>query len=469
MQLPDLKEARKRTNNEVLTKRFSFNDAYKSILTGKSYHLKTFGCQMNERDSENIKAILELMGAKEIEEYQKADIILINTCSIRENAHNKVFGLIGRIRKIKEKNKDLIVGITGCMAQEEIVIKKILSKHKHIDFVLGTHKYDELQEMIYKSLNKKELKINATSCEGDILEDLPTIRTNKYKAFVNIMLGCDKFCTYCIVPYTRGKQRSRSKEDIINEINDLIKKGYQEVTLLGQNVNAYGKDLANNYNLANLLQDISKTKIKRIRFMTSHPWDFTDEMINIIANNENIMPHIHLPVQSGNNDILKLMGRRYTKEDYLILINKIKNKIPNISITTDIIVGFPNETKKEFKDTLDLIDKCKFDMAYTFIFSKRVGTPAYNMEDKIELNEKEERLQTLNTKIKEHAKLNNEKYLNQIVPVLCEDKSDKENMLMGYTDTNKLVNFKGNNNIGQIVNVKITSIKTWSLDGEVVE
>ena len=284
------------------------------------------------------------------------------------------------------------------------------------------------------------------------------------------MYGCDKFCTYCIVPYTRGKQRSRNKDDIINEVKELIKEGYQEVTLLGQNVNAYGKDRNDNYNMANLLEDIAKTNIPRIRFMTSHPWDFTDEMINIIAKYPNIMPSIHLPVQSGNTDILKLMGRRYTKEDYLTLFNKLKTKIKNVAISTDIIVGFPNETEKQFNDTLDLVNECKFDLAYTFIYSKRVGTPAEKMEDKVTLKEKEQRLYKLNDLINKYALENNKKLENKILPVLVEAKSDKEGYLMGYSDTNKLINLKGPENIiGKIVNVKILDAKTWSLNGEYVE
>lgn len=468
MNIPNLKEAKKRTNKEVETN--YYETKYQNTVNNKKYFLKTYGCQMNEHDSENMKAILEEMGFKETENMEDADLVLLNTCSIRENAHNKVFGMLGRAKHLKSTKKDLIVGIAGCMAQEEVVAQEILKKYKWMDFVLGTHNIEQLSELVYDSLKKHELKIEAQSCEGKVLEGLPTTRNSKVKAFVNIMYGCDKFCTYCIVPYTRGKQRSRKPDDIIKEVEQLVKDGYQEVTLLGQNVNAYGKDLNIDYTMTDLLTDVAKTNINRIRFVTSHPWDFTDDMIETIAKYENIMPSIHLPVQSGNNEILKLMGRRYTKEEYLTLFNKIKEKIPNVSITTDIIVGFPNETEEQFNDTLDLVNNCKFDLAFTFIFSKRVGTPAEKMQDNISLEEKEERLYKLNELINKYALENNEKLLNKTVKVLVEGPSDKNNMLMGYTDTNKLVNIKGPKEIiGKIVDVKIIDVKTWSLDGEYVK
>ena len=468
MNIPNLKEAKKRTNKEVETN--YYESKYQNIVNNKKYFLKTYGCQMNEHDSENMKAILEEMGFKETENMEDADLVLLNTCSIRENAHNKVFGMLGRAKHLKSTKKDLIVGIAGCMAQEEVVAQEILKKYKWMDFVLGTHNIEQLSELVYDSLKEHELKIEAQSCEGKVLEGLPTTRNSKVKAFVNIMYGCDKFCTYCIVPYTRGKQRSRHPEDIIKEVEQLVKDGYQEVTLLGQNVNAYGKDLNIDYTMTDLLTDVAKTNINRIRFVTSHPWDFTDDMIETIAKYKNIMPSIHLPVQSGNNEILKLMGRRYTKEEYLTLFNKIKEKIPNVSITTDIIVGFPNETEEQFNDTLDLVNKCKFDLAFTFIFSKRVGTPAEKMQDNISLEEKEERLYKLNELINKYALENNKKLLNKTVKVLVEGPSDKNDMLMGYTDTNKLVNIKGPKEIiGKIVDVKIIQIKTWSLDGEYVK
>ena len=309
------------------------------------------------------------------------------------------------------------------------------------------------------------------SVEGDIIENIPVKRDSKYKAWINIMYGCDKFCTYCIVPYTRGKQRSRHPEYILNEIKELVKTGYKEVTLLGQNVNAYGKDLDIDYKMENLLEDVAKTKIDRIRFVTSHPWDFTDEMIEVIKNNPNIMPYIHLPLQSGSDRILKLMGRRYTKEKYLELFNKLKKALPYSSITTDIIVGFPGETEEDFNDTLDVVNECKFDSAFTFIFSPRIGTPAAKMKDDVSLETKNERLQKLNELINKYSKEANDRYLNKTVPVLIEGYSEKDNKyLMGYTDTMKLVNVEGSKeNIGQIVNVKITDVKTWSMNGKIIK
>ena len=470
MNMPSLKEAKKRTNKEVKTETYKKDDRYNEILNGESFYIKTYGCQMNEHDSENMKAILKEYGMNEVEDFENADLIILNTCSIRENAHNKVFGMLGRIKHLKGIKKDIVVGMAGCMAQEEVVAEEIVKKYKWMDFVLGTHNIHKLPEIVAESFKEKKLKIEAQSIEGDIIENMPADRASKYKAYVNIMYGCDKFCTYCIVPYTRGKQRSRNKDDILKEVKDLIKDGYKEVTLLGQNVNAYGKDRNDDYNMANLLEDVAKTGIERVRFMTSHPWDFTDEMIDIIAKYDNIMPSIHLPVQSGNSKILKLMGRRYTKEEYLELFNKIKSKVKNVAISTDIIVGFPNETEEEFNDTIELVNKCKFDLAYTFIFSPRVGTPADKMKDEITIEEKEQRLYKLNDLVNKYALENNKKLEGKTVKVLVESESDKSGYLMGYSDTNKLVNLKGTEDlIGEIVNVKIIEAKTWSLNGEYVE
>ena len=346
-----------------------------------------------------------------------------------------------------------------------------MKKYKCVDLVFGTHNIYRLPQLLKKVLDQKGQEIEVYSMEGDVIENIPTKRDNPYKAWVNIQYGCDKFCTYCIVPYTRGKQRSREKEYILKEVKELVEQGYLEVTLLGQNVNAYGKDLYEDYTMANLLEDASKTGVKRLRFVTSHPWDFTDEMIDVIAKYDNIMPYIHLPLQSGSDRILKLMGRRYTKESYLELFHKLKDKIPNCSITTDIIVGFPGETEEDFEDTIDVVNTCKYDSAYTFIFSPRIGTPAAKMKDKISLEEKEQRLYRLNELVNQYSKEANEKYLGKVVPVLVEGISgNNKDMVMGYTDTQKLVNVKANKDtIGKIVPVKITEVRTWSLNGEIVE
>jgi len=472
MILPNLKETKKRTKEEVLVKtnEYIVKENIKEIGLNKTYYVKTYGCQMNEHDSENIKAILEDMSFTEIDNMEEADLILLNTCAIRENAHNKVFGYLGRIKHLKESRPDVIVGLCGCMAQEEVVVDEILNRYKWLDIVFGTHNIHNLPNILNNALNKKKLEVEVLSVEGDIIENIPVKRASKYKGWINIMYGCDKFCTYCIVPYTRGKQRSRNKEFILEEVNNLIKEGYKEVTLLGQNVNAYGKDLNSDYRMENLLEDVALTGIERVRFVTSHPWDFTDNMIDIIAKYDNIMPYIHLPLQSGSNRILRLMGRRYTKESYIELYNKIKTKIPNCSITTDIIVGFPGETEEDFNATLEVVNECKYDSAFTFIFSPREGTPAAKMEDNVSLDVKNDRLQRLNELINKYAKEANDRYQDKVVPVLIEGLSEKnENFLMGYTDTMKLVNVKASKeNIGKIINVKITDVKTWSMDGEIV-
>lgn len=469
MNLPNLAQAKKRNREKVINKIYRTNINVKDIGVGKSYFVKTYGCQMNEHDTENLKALLEEMGFSECQDYTKADLVLLNTCSIRENAHNKAFGMLGRLKHLKESNPNLIIGLCGCMAQEEKVVDEILKKYKYVNFVFGTHNIERLPDLLLENFNTGSQIIEVFSTEGDIVENIPVKRANKYKAYVNIIYGCDKFCTYCIVPFTRGKQRSRNPEDIVNEVKSLVKEGYKEVTLLGQNVNAYGKDLDINYGMEDLLEDVSKTNIPRIRFVTSHPWDFTDNMIDTIAKYPNIMPYIHLPVQSGSNKILKLMGRRYTREEYLELFNKIKNKIPNCTISTDIIVGFPNETEEDFNETLDLVEECKFDNAFSFIYSPREGTAAAKLEDKVTLTEKENRLYKLNEELNKYFLLSNKKMLNKVVDVLVEGINDK-GKLFGYSDTNKLINFVGDEqSIGSIVKVKITDAKTWSLDGEMYE
>ena len=466
MLLPNYKEAQKRTKSEVKKEFYDISDSFKLLGLGKTYYVKTYGCQMNEHDSENIKAMLEQMSFKEASDYEKADLVILNTCSIRENAHNKTFGMLGRLKHLKEENKNLVVGLCGCMAQEEKVVKDIMSKYKWVNFVFGTHNIHRLPFILSESFDTKKQEIEVYSKEGNIVEGIPVKRENKYKAYVNIMYGCDKFCTYCIVPYTRGKQRSRDKDDILKEINELVKEGYQEVTLLGQNVNAYGKDFDYDYNLENLLEDVSKTNIPRVRFMTSHPWDFTDGMLEVIKKYPNIMPAIHLPVQSGSSRILKLMGRKYTKEEYITLFDKIK-KIPNVSVSTDIIVGFPNETEEDFNETLDLVNYCKYDNAYTFIFSPRENTPAAKMKDDVPLKVKEERLARLNETVNKYFLENNKKLVGKTVKVLLEGESEKKGMLFGYTDTNKLINVEADSNlIGKIIDVKVVEAKTWSLDGK---
>ena len=471
MHLPDYKEARKRDIRPYKRIDFLENSEVKNKYQGMTFYLKTYGCQMNEHDSENIEALLVFLGFSKVDNYEDADLVLLNTCSIRENAHNKAFGMLGRLKHLKQEKKNLLVGLCGCMAQEASVVDKILRDYKWVNFVFGTHNMYQLPEIIDKAIEENKQQIEVFSREGDLIEGLPVLRVNDYKAYVNIIYGCNKFCTYCIVPYTRGRERSRLKEDVLAEVEKLVDDGYKEVTLLGQNVNAYGKDIYDNYTMADLLEDVAKMGIPRIRFTTSHPWDFTDRMIDVIAKYPNIMPSVHLPVQSGSSRILKLMGRRYTKESYLELFDKIKKKVPGVSISTDIIVGFPGETEEDFLETLDLVRRCKYDNAFTFVFSKREGTPACRLKDPVPLKEKEERLQRLNEVVNQYFLENNKKLVGSEVEVLVEGISDKKKMYYGYSDTNKLINFSSRSELtpGDLVMVKITDAKTWSLDGEACE
>ncbi len=468
MNLPNIKEARKRTKEEV--NYIELNQNYDSnMFKGQKYFLRTYGCQMNVHDGEEIKARLESLGFTETDTIETADIVILNTCAIRENAHDKLYGFLGRCKHEKEKNNhDLIIGICGCMAQEENVVEELMKKHPYVDIVFGTHNIHELQDLIIRNAHKQE--INVYSCEGDVYENISYKRDSAIKAWVNIQYGCDKFCTYCIVPYTRGKQRSRHSKEIIAEVEQLVKDGYQEVTLLGQNVNAYGKDLTDELSFAELLEAVSKTNISRVRFVTSHPWDFTDEMISTIAKYDNIMPYIHLPLQSGSTEILRKMGRRYTKEEYLDLYKKIKKAVKDCSITTDIIVGFPNESDEDFNETLEVVNECQFDSAFTFIYSPREGTPAAKLDDKISMDVKEKRLQTLNELVNKYSLQANRKYLGKIEKVLIEGTSEKDNnKVFGYTETMKLVNVtNAQDKIGQIIDVKITEAKSFSLDGEAI-
>ena len=454
----------------IKTEEYILKENLKDLGKGKTYFVKTYGCQMNEHDSENIEALLTGLGFKKVDNYEDADLVLLNTCSIRENAHNKAFGMLGRLKHLKAQKKDLIVGLCGCMAQEASVVEEIIKKYPWVNFVFGTHNMYQLPNIIDRAIEENKQQIEVFSKEGDLVEGLPVIRTNNYKAYVNIIYGCNKFCTYCIVPYTRGRERSRAKEDILKEVDELIKDGYKEITLLGQNVNAYGKDLYDDYTLGNLLEDIAKKDIPRVRFMTSHPWDFTDNMVEVIGKYKNIMPSVHLPVQSGSSRILKLMGRRYTRESYLELFNKIKNTVPGVAISTDIIVGFPGETEEDFLETLSLAEECKYDNAFTFIFSKREGTPACLLKDDVSEEEKENRLQRLNKVVNKYFLENNKKLENKIVEVLVEGVSEKDNMFYGYTDTNKLINFSSEKEVvpGDIIKVKVVEAKTWSLDGEAI-
>ncbi|MFO7969767.1 MAG: tRNA (N6-isopentenyl adenosine(37)-C2)-methylthiotransferase MiaB [Candidatus Izemoplasmatales bacterium] len=466
---PNLTKARKRTKTNVETKEYKKPDII-NLGKGKKYLIQTHGCQANEADTEVMQGLLEEQGFTKTNVIEETDLLIINTCAIRENAENKVFGELGRLKSYKRINPDMIIAVSGCMPQEEEVVERILKKYQHVNIVFGTHNINKLIEYLHYVLVEKKRVIEVYSKEGDIIENLPQARDHRFKAWVNIMFGCDEFCTYCIVPYTRGKERSRHKDYIIKEVKALIKKGYKEITLLGQNVNSYGLDFFDsNYSFANLLEDLAKLDIPRIKFTTSHPKDFSEDIIRVIAKYENILPFIHLPVQSGSNKVLKKMNRKYTKESYLELVDKIYKIIPDVSLTTDIIVGFPGETEADFYETLDLVKKAKFEGAYTFVFSSRKGTPAASFENDITEKEAKARLHKLNELVNEGYLRGNKRFEGKTVKVLVEgySKTNKQ-VLTGHTEHNKLVNFKGNEDlIGKIIEVYIEKAKTWSLDGTV--
>ena len=466
MNIPNLAVAADR--KKVLVREEKLEMDIKPIYKGKKYFLRTYGCQMNVHDSEEIKYYLESLGYEAVDELELADIVVLNTCAIRENAKDKVFGYLGRCKHLKKEKTDLIIAVAGCLMQKPNEIEEIHNRHKYIDIIIGTHNLNELPSLIEEANNKKIQNIEVYSNSDVVFENVKYNRDSKVSAWINIIYGCDKFCTYCIVPFTRGRERSRKMEEVLEEVKALKEQGYMEITLLGQNVNAYGKDLNLGYDFATLLENVAKIGIPRIRFVTSHPWNFTDRMVDVIAKYDNIMPYVHLPIQSGSDEILKRMNRKYTIEEYKKLFDQIKKKVKNVAITTDIIVGFPNETDEDFQKTLDIVNYCKFDGAYTFIFSPREGTAAAKMEDKVPMQVKEERLQKLNELVNKYSLESNQKMLGKTLDVLVVGLSEKDsNKVYGYTETMKLVNIVGNKDlIGKIVPVKITDAKSFSLDGE---
>lgn len=471
-QPPNMRDAQRRKRKETdIHYDFEIPEDMDQAGRGKKYMIRTYGCQMNEHDTEVMAGIFEEMGYVSTNDTKEADIILLNTCAIRENAENKVFGEIGHLKPLKMENPNLIIGICGCMSQEESVVNRILKKHPFIDLIFGTHNIHRLPQLVKEAMFGKEMVIDVWSKEGDIIENLPRSRKGKIKAWVNIMYGCDKFCTYCIVPYTRGKERSRLPGDIIQEVRHLAAQGYKEVTLLGQNVNAYGKDLDMEYGLGDLMDELRSIDLPRVRFTTSHPRDFDDRLIEVLAKGGNMLDHIHLPVQSGNTDVLKIMGRKYSREEYLELVRRIRSAMPGATLTTDIIVGFPNETEEQFQDTLSLVEEVGFEAAYTFIYSPRDNTPAAKMKDNVSMEEKKDRLQRLNKLVNQQSAEAMSQYEGEVVDVLVEGESkNNPDVLAGYTKRNKLVNFRGPRSIvGKIVPVKVIKAKTWSLDGELVE
>ncbi|SHG95243.1 tRNA (N6-isopentenyl adenosine(37)-C2)-methylthiotransferase MiaB [Tepidibacter thalassicus] len=449
------------------------NDRYFSITGKRKKHLiVTYGCQMNEHDSEKLDATLIKMGYEKTNEINEADIIIYNTCAVRENAELKVYGNLGHLKTLKQKNPNLVIAVCGCMMQQPHVVEEIKKKYNHVNLVFGTHNIYIFPQLLSKSLQADEILIDVWDVDGEIIEGLESNRKYEIKAFVNVTYGCNNFCTYCIVPYTRGRERSRKPEDIINEVKELAQRGTKEITLLGQNVNSYGNTLDINYSFADLLRDLDKIEgIERIRFMTSHPKDLSDDLIYAMRDCKKVCEFLHLPVQAGSTRVLKEMNRKYTKEDYLSLVEKIKKEIPDIALSTDIMVGFPGETEEDFLDTLDVVEKVRYDSAFTFIYSIRKGTPAAKMENQIPDDIKHERFNRLVELVNNISKEKNMKYKDKIVEVLVEGQSKTDaNKLTGRTRQNKLVNFEGNKNlIGKLVNVKITEVKTFSLNGIVVE
>ena len=438
----------------------------------KNYLIRTYGCQMNEHDSEKLAGMLSNMGYLECDTKEDADLIIYNTCCVRENAELKVYGNLGQLKALKKKNPDMIIAICGCMMQQAHIVNEIKEKYPFVDLIFGTHNIHNFPELLGNCKQSDNMLIEVWDKEGEIIEGIPTIRKYGLKAFVNIMYGCNNFCTYCIVPYTRGRERSRDVKDIIDEIEDLVDNGTKEITLLGQNVNSYGKTLDDPIDFADLLYKIDEVKgLERIRFMTSHPKDISHKLIEAVAKSSKVCEHIHLPVQAGSNRVLKRMNRKYTREQYLKWIEDIKDTIPNVTITTDLIVGFPGETEEDFNDTLDLVEKVKYDGAFTFIYSIRKGTPAAEMDEHVPDDIKHERFNRLLEVLNKGVKENNQILLNETVEVLVEGVSkNDENILMGRTRTNKVVNFPGSKDlIGQIVHINITEPKNFSLYGELIK
>lgn len=460
-------------------RQYYFMDLCKSIVLNKeneygrklTCHINTFGCQMNAKDSEKLLGILEEIGFVESED-EKADFVLYNTCTVRENANLKVYGRLGYLKKLKEKNPNMIIALCGCMMQESDVVEKIRKSFSFVDIIFGTHNIFQLAELLYDRFTNKSKKPTVNVWEGttEIVEDLPQIRKYPFKAGVNIMFGCDNFCTYCIVPYVRGRERSRSSRDIVREIEKLVSEGVVEVMLLGQNVNSYGNKEEDEVSFAELLKMVDDIEgLERIRFMTSHPKDLSEELIEVMANSKKVCHQFHLPLQSGSDRLLKLMNRHYTKEKYLSLVDKLREAMPDISITTDIIVGFPGETEEDFMETMDVVEKVNYDSAFTFIYSKRTGTPAAKMEDQIPEDVIKDRFDRLLEKIQKGSDLKTKQLVGQTKKVLVEGVNEHDDSLVtGRLDNNSVVHLKGDESlIGKIVDVHLDEAKGFYYYGTI--
>lgn len=436
-----------------------------------TYHIETFGCQMNAKDSEKLAGILETAGYVPVDS-EAADFVLYNTCTVRENANTKVYGRIGYLGNLKKKNPEMRIALCGCMMQETHVIEKIKKSYRFVDIVFGTHNIYMLAELIWRKVSGEKRVFEILDGTDKIVEDLPSEHKYGFKAGVNIMYGCNNFCSYCIVPYVRGRERSRKPEDIIAEVKKLASEGIVEVMLLGQNVNSYGKTLEHPMTFAELLKEVEKVEgIERIRFMTSHPKDLSDELIKVMKDSQKICRHLHLPMQSGSTEILRRMNRKYTKDDYLALVDKIKTAMPEISLTTDIIVGFPGETEEDFCDTLDVVAKAGFDSAYTFLYSKRTGTPAATMENQVTDEVAKERFNRLLALVSEQSEKLTARHTGEIAEVLVEEQNVQDNSLLtGRLSNNLLVHFPGEKTlIGRLAKVKLTECKGFYYMGNLVE
>ena len=438
----------------------------------KKYNLQTFGCLMNVHDSEKLSGMLDFAGFVQSDSMKDSELVILNTCCIRENAEKKVYGIIGSLKLQKRLNPRMIIAVCGCMVQQPHVVEFILKKYKHVNLIFGTQNTYRLPELLHSALSKTQPVVDVSQATGPIAEDIHMKREDSFRAWINIIYGCNNFCSYCVVPYVRGRERSRRIEDILQEAENLAIEGYKEITLLGQNVNSYGKDLDPSEPFAKLLHKLDKISgLERIKFMTSNPKDLSDELIFAIRDLDKVVEHIHLPIQSGSNKVLKEMNRGYTREHYIDLIRKVKQHIPEISITTDIIVGFPGETDQDFEETLELIKEMEFDLAYTFLYSKRTGTKASESPFQVPEEVKKERFQRLSELQNEISLKLNRRLEGQTVEVLVEGPSKYcESALTGRTRTNKIVNFKcvREPSPGSLVNVKIIETKTWSLFGEII-